>query len=141
MYNENTANDSFLKMSRILKIMGIKNNMFMLEQKDETIPDNPHEYGLDKADQDKIIEECKNNIWYFLREVVRIPSNFGGGSPSRFILNPANMAMIYFLEKGVNIYSLGTRQASNKTFTTLLYLIWNLLKGKYREGFPKSPYA
>jgi hypothetical protein len=134
MYKENTENTSFLEMSKLLKIMGVENNMFMLYQKDETLQD-PFGYDLTTYETDKIIEESKNNIWYFLREVIRIP--YGTAFLSKFILNPSNMAMIYFLEKKVNIYNLGCRYASNKTMTILSYLLWKALQGKRTNIFLK----
>ena len=82
----------------------------------------PDPHSSPQSEREDIINECKNNIWYFLREVVRIPQPNGGSS--RFELNPANMATIFLLLKGVNIYELGCRQTSHKTITTLLYMVW-----------------
>lgn len=74
-YQLNTENYSFLKMHKILKDMGIKNNKFFLKlyDKDLRYIDPLDEENLTLEQQAKIIREVKRNFWYFIREVVRIP--------------------------------------------------------------------
>jgi hypothetical protein len=121
MYNTDTKNKSFLEMSKFLKMSGIKNNLFMLKQlSEEKLPD-PYDPFLTDSDKARIIHESMNNIWYYFREVVRIPN---GNVLEKFELTPATMAVIYALNSGYNIYWLGCRQVSHKTTTMLLYLLW-----------------
>lgn len=93
-YDLETSNKSFLEVCNKLKSQGIKNNMFMLTIIDEDlIGVDPHKPNLSKEIKNKIIEECKNNIWYFLREVVRLPMQ--GNTSIKFKLNLANCAQIF----------------------------------------------
>ena len=93
-YDLETSNKSFLEVCNKLKSQGIKNNMFMLTIiDDDLIGVDPHKPDLSTEIKNKIIKECKNNIWYFLREVVRIPVQ--GGTSIKFNLNLANCAQIF----------------------------------------------
>lgn len=104
-----TANISFVKMSYLLKQMGIKNNKFMLALV------QPELRGVDPFDPDlaeeqvlRIVAECKMNPWYFFREVVRIQE--GGGDPVRYILNRANLALMWTHFNSVDIFLTIPRQ-------------------------------
>jgi hypothetical protein len=105
-----TKNKSFLKMSKILKKMGIQNNKFFLitTQKD-LIGIDPHNLK-DNSDELKkrIAYECKVNFWYALREIVRIPVD-GGGS-SYFNLNRANLSMCWCFLNGIDYFAVVPRQ-------------------------------
>jgi len=74
-YHYDTDNVSFIKMYHTLKELGVKNNKFFLLIYDESIKGlNPHdEENLTEEQKVKIKRECKRNVWYFLREVARIP--------------------------------------------------------------------
>ena len=86
-----TKNKSFLDMHHYLKSIGIKNNEFMLALLDPSLDGiNPYEPNLNDYYKAKILRECLCNYWYFLREIVRIPSP--GGMPSHFILNRGSLA-------------------------------------------------
>jgi hypothetical protein len=87
---------------------------------EEKLPD-PYDLFLTDNDKARIIHESMNNIWYYFREVVRIPN---GNVLEKFELTPATMAAIYALNTGSNIYWLGSREISHKTTTMLLYLLW-----------------
>lgn len=104
--------------------MGIKNNMFMLELNNTSL-DGVDPYGADLTpiQKEHIVTECRNNIWYFIREVVQI-KECGTDDFISFSLNPANMAALFFLSKGISIYELGTRFYSYKTMSVIVYLLW-----------------
>jgi hypothetical protein len=98
-------------MWHTLQDLNIENNDFMLELKDESLKE--FDISMLQTDDkimkikyfDKVREECKNNIWFFFREVVRIYSPVSLYSKAtnmengRFILNLDNMAMIYLYSK------------------------------------------
>lgn len=91
----NTKNDSFIKVSNKLKEKGIKNFDFMLKTNDDDLKDvDPFSYDLTEEQQEKIKKECRENVWYFLREVVRVPYD-GKVFGIPFELNLANCAKIY----------------------------------------------
>ena len=134
MYNTKTKNTSFINMWRYLQEINVENNIFMLELKDESLIDFDTEYlstcGQGKRDDiiNRLYEECRNNIWFFFREVIRI------GVPlmeytrnyaycSRFILTPDSMRMIYLYEHNRDFLFLKKeRQLGNTTTINLLEL-------------------
>ena len=70
-----TKNKSFLDMHHYLKSIGIKNNEFMLTLIDPDLDGiDPHDPNLNMYYKQKVLRECICNFWYFIREVVRIPS-------------------------------------------------------------------
>ena len=102
-FDYNTKNENFLEMSRILANWGIKNCNFMLK----TIHDDLHgvdPYSEDLLEDQKqlIVKECQLNIWYFLREVVRIPTQ-GGGTTS-FFLNKSILAQLYLYSLNISSF-------------------------------------
>lgn len=102
-----TSNQSFLKVARDLKMLGIKNYYWMLEIKDPTVLKiNPHlsdEDGHTLLTEDQIsrvILECRKNPWYFLREIVRVPDEGGTSVPYR--ANRGNLAQAWCMHHGLD---------------------------------------
>ena len=99
-YQRSTSNTSFVEMSNYLKAIGIKNNRFMLSLLDPDLANiDPHDPNISYQYKMKVLAEVRNNFWYYLREVVRIPS---AGEPSKFILNRGNMAFLYLATMNIN---------------------------------------
>ena len=104
-YDFGTMNRSFLQLAQDLKTLGIKNCYFMLEIKDPTLV-NINPYAVDKdghttLTQDEIARvllECKQNPWYYLREISRIPDQGGTAVPYR--ANRGNIAQAWCIWKG-----------------------------------------
>lgn len=89
-----TKNKSFVDMANYLKFIGIKNHNFMLTLYDYDLHDvDPYDLGITNDDRTKIIKESINNIWYYLREVVRLPVQ--GGEYRQYQLNLSNMAQAF----------------------------------------------
>lgn len=120
-YDFNTSNKSFLNMHKYLKIIGIKNNNFMLALHDKDL------IGVDPWDienlscvmKEKILRECYNNFYYFIREVIRIPE--AGGGYSRFHLNRANCAQSFLGLRYIDSIWLGHRYC-RKTVSSEIFL-------------------
>ena len=81
IYDYKTKNRSFIRTAKQLELLGIKNHSFHL------ILINPLLQGVDPHSKDLhpqqvawIIQECSVNIFYYLREVVRIDES---GSPQK----------------------------------------------------------
>lgn len=114
MVHYNTTNQSFIYMHKILKDMGIKNNTFMLQVYDpELINIDPLNDELPQEMQARVHYEITRNIWYYFREIVRIPST---GNKLRFELNRGNMAIIWAFSLNINFSCLLPRQ-SYKSYT------------------------
>lgn len=106
----NTNNSSFIKMSIVLKRMGVKNTKFMLALFNEKLLNiNPFSSKLTMEEKLMISMECKTNPWYFFREVCRVPMQ-GSPKPSMYILNRANLAQMWCLLNSVDHYVTLPRQ-------------------------------
>ena len=96
-YEMETTNESFKRMYLYLKSIGIKNNKFMLMiYNKDLIGVDPYDKNLSVEMKEKIREECKNNIWYFLRNVCRFPKS------ESFELNKHNCAQIFLYTKRIS---------------------------------------
>ena len=94
IYDTETKNLSFLQTSNDLRRLGIKNNKFFLKLYDKSLQGvDPYASYISEEMVYRIITECIRNIWYFLREICRIPDNGGGGRP--YELNRANLAITW----------------------------------------------
>lgn len=101
LYDSGTKNKSFLQVAKDLKQLGIKNYYFMLEIKDPTLINvDPYSPNLTREEISRIQTECVRNIWYYLREVCRIPSQ--GGEPVFFIANRGNIAQTWCILHGID---------------------------------------
>ena len=108
----NTKNKSFLDMHHYLKNIGIKNNAFMLALIDPDLANiDPFDPNLNQIYKQKILVECMHNYWYFLREIVRLPST--GGS-MRYELNRGNLAYNFCACLNYNIFFEEPRLTNNR---------------------------
>ena len=98
MISEHTGNISFKQYQYILQDADVENCFFMNETKDKSLVDidvyeKLFELRNDTEARSKFIErvkkECANNIWYYFREVVRIPTEFN-------VLNNVDMGLARF---------------------------------------------
>lgn len=117
-YDMNTKNKSFIRMREYLQDHDIENNLFMLETKNEELMGIDLYEELKKLEGEprekflkKIIIECNENIWFYLREVVRINNPFvytkddvSYEDSNRFVLNPYFMDVIYLYQNNINIF-------------------------------------
>ena len=122
-YLQNTTNKTFIRMHYLLKKMGIKNNSFFLALYQKELegidPTNISQITPELAG--KISVECKINPWYYFREVLRIPSQ--GGEAVPFMLNRANLALIWSFFNGIDFYLVQPRQ-TGKTISTQGIASW-----------------
>ena len=105
-----TQNTSFIRMSKVLKRMGIQNHLFHLALMDpdlyhvdpHNLKDTSNELKL------KIAYECRYNPWYYFREVIRVPAP--GGLPIPFIVNRANLSMMWCYYNNIDYIGIAPRQ-------------------------------
>lgn len=115
--HSNTTNSTFVRIANVLKTMGIKNNTFMLSLFDTTLLHvDPHDYkNITPELSIRIFYECRRNIWYYLREVVRIPMSGGNAIP--FQLHRGNLALTWCFYNDIDIGLVQPRQ-TGKTMGT-----------------------
>ena len=119
----NTKNYSFLRMAGVLQKMNIKNNMFFLYLKHPELQNyDPHNLTDPSMElRLMIVDETKTNPWYFFREVIRMPS--AGGDPIRYILNRANLALVWLFLNCVNSFITIPRQTGKSAGIAGIY-VW-----------------
>lgn len=121
----NTKNKSFLRLAEIYYQMGVTNCAFHLSLLQPELDGvDPHDPNLPLEIKAKVVFECKNNFWYFLREVMRIPVP-GSLVPIAFEANRANIALYWLFFNHVMTVIVILRQ-TGKT-TTLMALVTYLL--------------
>jgi hypothetical protein len=123
-----TDNKSFIRLASVYRSMGIKNNSFILALL------NPKLKGIDPFDPNLTLEqmamiaiECKNNPWYFLRSVARVPGE-GSNVAVKFEANRANIAIWWCFFNHITTFLIQPRQ-TGKSFAidTLDVLLLNII--------------
>jgi len=105
-----TKNTSFIKLSALLKYMGVKNHAFMLAIHDPRIKDlNPYDPNLTQKEKLLITKECKVNFWYFIREVARVPPP-AGNAHIRLKANRGNISLFWLFFNHITTYLIQIRQ-------------------------------
>lgn len=102
-----TKNESFIELAYELKKEGIKNNNFFLCLFDEELVGvDPYDPTLSDTMKLKIQNECMNNYWYFIREVVKIPE---AGGFTFYKLNKLNLATSFCMDLNLNTFTEGPK--------------------------------
>lgn len=121
-YQMNTSNKSFLDMHYYLKARGLKNNKFHLILFDRDLANiDPYDASLPVYMKQKIFIECQRNFWYYVREIVRVPSQ--GGPYVKYKLDRGNLALNFCFTLNLNIYEEQPRQ-TGKTVGTEVWYSW-----------------
>ena len=131
-YALKTTNKSFVNMWRHLQKYKIENNLFMLQVLDDGLVDFSIEkyMSMDRDDptfqiyRNRVIEEARNNIWFYFRELVMVPDEESLSGYKHFELSPATMLMIYLYDKKASFIT------ANGHHDICLKLLWNLHKSK-----------
>lgn len=121
-YDFGTTNESFLQTAAELKTLGIKNWYFMLEVKYPQLgvqDINPYDPNISREDQGKIHIESKSNLWFWLREVARIPAQ-GAPQPFRVGLTRASCAASWCYLHNIDFMLCQPRQTWKTTIVLLL---------------------
>lgn len=123
--HKETTNQSFIDMHYYLKLKGVQNNDFFLALFDTGLAGvDPRDPSLPSHMKARILNECRINYWYFLREVIRIPTQGGTvGSGSRYKLHRGNLAMNFLFVLNFNQFVEMPRQ-HGKTTAALVRYLW-----------------
>ena len=120
-----TKNESFIRISRLYKSMGIKNHLFPLALLQPQLQGvDPHSSSLTLQQRSMIALEVKFNIWYFLREVVRIPAK-GSSTPKIYLANRGNIAVTWLHMCNIDVANIQIRQ-TGKSVSTDCINEWNI---------------
>ena len=125
MIHYTTNNTNFLQQFAYLAELGYKTNILELHNP-ELVNIDPYDADLPEFTKKAIIEECKNNIWYFIREVIK---TYDYGTIARQAkVNLAVIEMINLLKQNEHqsIWSTTPRQQYG-TLTTYIMAIHRLL--------------
>lgn len=116
-----TTNESFVRLAGLYKSMGITNHSFVLAlHNPELLGVDPYDNNLTTLQLHAIVKECKENPWYFLREIARGPS-IAGGAPNRFRANRGNIGLYWLFFNHVTTLLIQPRQ-TGKSFSTDILL-------------------
>lgn len=120
----NTKNESFVEMAALYKSVGVRNHAFPLALYDaglSGIDPYSQEVTNDPFLQTRILTETKFNLWYYLREVARIPID-GTPVPVSYKANRANMALSWAFICCIDIVIIMPRQCGKSVGTDTLML-------------------
>lgn len=122
-----TRNPNFTNFTKKLDELKVKNNEFVLDVLDERVLDiDPWSESLTLAEEMIVKNEAKNNLWYFLSEIVKIQS-IGNHDPIPFNINLANAKALYLAERDFNVY-LSSQRQSYGTISFCAYILWKCLQ-------------
>lgn len=129
-----TTNKSFIRMSIILSKMGVQNNKFFLYlSQPDLVGVDPHNLKDTSIElRQRIAYEAKVNPWYYFREVIRIP--VAGDDAIPFVLNRANLALIWLYFNSVDLYLVMPRQMG-KTIGVLSVDSWCMFIGSVNSTY------
>ena len=120
------VNQSFIDVSELLKYININNNDFMLKLNDESLRDvDPHSETLTEEQKIAIINECKSNIWYFIREVVLVPDKVFTDTYVPYQLDMYSLANIWCSYNRITSYVVTKKEDDIVDIAPLI--IWELL--------------
>jgi len=124
----NTKNESFIRVAKLLKHMGIKNHAFMLALHNPALLEvDPWSPNLTAVEIEMIVEEVRENFWYFIREVYRVPPA-AGTTPLMLKANRANISYFWLFFNHITTYLIQPRQTGKSlSYTTVDVYLANTL--------------
>lgn len=122
IYDFNTSNESAIKVAKQLKDLGVENYCIHLTLYDESLAgiDPLDEKHLTLVQKAKIKKEIRINLWYYLREIVRIKET---GGTTRYKFHRGNIAQTYCFLLNLDIIELLPRQ-NGKTIGACCNYSW-----------------
>ena len=128
-----TPNRSFVKFANLLHRQGIKNCLFMLALHDSGLKGvDPFDPSLSPQLRSRILIECKNNPWYWLREVARLPAT--GVNGISIDANRSIIAMWWCLLNCISTYAIQPRQTGKSVGADLFHIYNVMVYGYNTQG-------
>ena len=132
-YHQDTRNSSFVEMTIALKELGFRDPFVPLTLLNPELAFVKPELLNNITDPDGSLREAVkieaySNIWYFFREIVRVPQS--GGHPTNYVLTTQGFASIYAASHNKALLSISSRQRGASV------TLWNIaLWLSAREGW------
>lgn len=118
-----TKNKSFLEYVVLLDSMGVNNSRFCLALHNPDLEFvDPHDPNLSAELKLAVAIECSENIWYAVREVIRIPPTSGDDSIP-FKANRGNMALLWSYYAGITYAAIQPRQTGKSVGADVITVI------------------
>lgn len=123
-YDYKTPNTSFLVVAKELRDRNVSNYKFPLTIYDkDLIGVDPYSEGLSDEIKSKIIKETSINIWYFLREVIKIPAP---AMNVPYKLHRGNLAMTFCQWLNIDT-SIELPRQHYKTYSAICFYVWVMM--------------
>lgn len=120
-----TKNETFINYVGVLETMGVKNRFWPLALHNPLLKGvNPFDPNLTDEYKVMIVIESKNNFWYFVREVIRVPSQ-GSLEGIHFRAHRFNMALYWCYFNHITTLGILPRQ-QGKTLASGVLWRWVL---------------
>jgi len=114
--HNSTTNGYARKVATILKKMGNSNHAFVLALHNPRLVNiDPHSDNLTELELGMIVDEIRDNPWYFFREILKAPPASGGVTKTSYRLTMANVAFLWTFFNRIIPYLVQPRQ-TGKTF-------------------------
>lgn len=127
-----TRNKSFLQVCGLFKAMGVDHYYFPLALTQPRLQGvNPYDPDIDPVTSAAVLRECDSNIWYYLREVVRVPGGGETDEDKMFQANRGNIAAAWLLCASIDYIQIQPRQ-TGKSFGADCNTLW-LMYFKYKK--------
>jgi len=113
--HNNTKNASWLRTAAVYKRLGVENYNFHLSLLNPDIANlDPYDPNLTLDQQVAIVTEAKDNIWYMLREVIRIPA-IAAVEPVMLRGDRANISLYWLFFNHITTSYYSIRQLAGKS--------------------------
>lgn len=123
-----TKNTSWVEYAELLKRMGVENYYSHLAIIDPTLRHvDPHDPDISVDNARRVLLECTNNIWYFLREVVKVPAK-AAPKPGMLAANRGNMALYFLAMNDIDVGITQIRQTGKTINCNILLAFMVFLK-------------
>lgn len=115
-----TTNTAALELATLYKRMNVDNHAFILALHNPELQGvDPHSEDLTEEQKAMIVIECRDNPWYFFREVALLPASSGVGA-IKFRLNRGNVSIFWLFYNHVTSLLIQPRQTGKSSSTDVL---------------------
>ena len=115
-----TTNRSYVRLAGIYKKMGVENHSFLLALHNPLLQGvDPFSEELTTEQKIMIVVECKENPWYYIREIAKAPA-ISGVDAVQFRGNRSNIALYWLFFNHITTLNIAPRQTGKSISTDVL---------------------